>query len=121
VSVVLFHQVRLSNLSSPEKMQHLQPRVYVESLITPESSTATNYYFAIYRNFALDDEETGKFLLDATVAAFSEDVIVLEHLHRMWETDQTPGFYEIDVAADKPGVAMRRHLKKLADLEQQAA
>ena len=35
----------------------------------------------------------------------------------MQDTDRTPDFYEIDVPADRPGVAMRRHLKKLSDAE----
>ncbi len=115
---MVVNQAKLTNLSAPEKMHSLQPRVYVESLITPETNASTNYYFNINRNFALADEEVGNFLLESTRAAFSEDVVVLERIHNMWETDQTPGFYEIDVAADKPGVAVRRHLKKLVDCEQ---
>lgn len=115
---MVVNQVRLTNLSAPEKMKNLQPRVYVESLITPETQESTNYYFAINRNFGLDDDEVEKFLLDSTVDAFSEDVAVLAHLHKMLESDQTPDFFEINVASDKPGVEMRRRLKKLSDTEQ---
>jgi hypothetical protein len=37
----------------------------------------------------------------------------------MQNVDETPGFYEIDVPADLPGVSMRRLLKKLSDAEQE--
>ena len=60
----------------------------------------------------------GAFMLKANQAAFSEDVFAIEHINRMQDTDQTPDFYEIDVPADRPGVAMRRRLKKLSDAEQ---
>ncbi len=111
----------LKNLDHPEKMQDSQPMVKVAQLITPETNTSTNYYYAQCRNFALDDREMGKFMLEANQAAFSEDVFAIEHINRMQDNDRTPGFYEIDVAADRPGVSMRRHLKKLADAERNDA
>jgi len=114
---MVVNQAILKNLSSPEKSSDHLPRVYVESLITPETSTSTNYYFSINRNFSLDDDEVAKFLLESTSTAFKEDVVVLEHIHKMWESDQTDSFYETAIAGDKPGVAMRRRLKKMADLE----
>ena len=86
-------------------------------MITPETITSTNYYYAQCRNFCTDDEEMGAFMLKANQAAFSEDVFAIEHINRMQDTDRTPDFYEIDVPADRPGVAMRRHLKKLSDAE----
>ena len=45
-------------------------------------------------------------------------LIIIEHVNRMQDSDQTPDFYEVDVPADAPGVAMRRRLKKLSDAEQ---
>lgn len=107
-----------TNISAPEKMQTLQPMVKVAQLITPETNTSTNYYYAQCRNFALDDREMGAFMLDANQAAFSEDVFAIEHINKMQDSDQRPDFYEVDVAADKPGVCMRRYLKKLSDAEQ---
>ena len=108
----------LKNIQRPEKMQDQQPMVKVAHLITPETNTSTNYYYAQCRNFVLDDKEMGKFMLDANQAAFSEDVFAIEHINNMQNVDETPDFYEIDVAADLPGVSMRRHLKKLSDAEQ---
>ena len=107
----------LKNLDRPEKMEKLQPMVKVAQLITPETNTSTNYYYAQCRNFCIDDNEMGAFMLKANQAAFSEDVFAIEHINRMQDTDQTPDFYEVDVPADRPGVAMRRHLKKLSDAE----
>jgi phenylpropionate dioxygenase-like ring-hydroxylating dioxygenase large terminal subunit len=109
----------LKNIQHPGKMQDIQPMVKVAQLITPETNTSTNYYYAQCRNFALDDKEMGKFMLDANQAAFSEDVFAIEHINNMQNVDETPGFYEIDVPADLPGVSMRRLLKKLSDAEQE--
>jgi vanillate O-demethylase monooxygenase subunit len=109
----------LENLSAPEKMEALHPLVKVAQLITPETNTSTNYYYAQCRNFAIDDKEMGAFMLEANQLAFSEDVFAIEHINNMQDCDQTPGFYEVEVAADKPGVYMRRHLKKLSDAEQE--
>lgn len=109
----------LKNLEHPEKMQGSQPMVKVAQLITPESNTSTHYYYAQCRNFAIDDKDMGRFMLEANQAAFSEDVFAIEHINRMQDCDQTPGFYEIDVPADLPGVSMRRHLKKLSAAEQE--
>lgn len=108
----------LKNLDHEEKMPDSQPMVKVAQLITPETNTSTNYYYAQCRNFALDDVEMGKFMLEANQAAFSEDVFAIEHINKMQDLDQTPDFYEVDFPADLPGVSMRRYLKKLSDTEQ---
>ena len=45
----------LKNLDKPEKMKELQPLVKVAQLITPETNTSTNYYYAQCRNFCIYD------------------------------------------------------------------
>jgi phenylpropionate dioxygenase-like ring-hydroxylating dioxygenase large terminal subunit len=110
----------LTNLEQERSENDLQPMVKVAQLITPVTKTSLQYYYAQCRNFAIDDKEMGEFMLTANQAAFSEDVFALEKITEMQDLDIDPDFYEIDVAADKPGVSMRRHLKKLAELEQVA-
>lgn len=108
----------LTNLERPEKMKKLQPMVKVAQLITPATNTSTNYYYAQCRNFCIDDPKMGEFMLNANQAAFNEDVFAIEHINRMQDQDRTPGFHEVNVPADRAGVAMRRHLKRLAAAEQ---
>lgn len=107
----------LKNLEISDQQQQPQPMVKVGQLITPETNTSTHYYYAQCRNFAIDDEEMGKFMLEANQAAFSEDLFAIEQINEMQDLESDPDFFEIDVSADRPGVAMRRYLKKLADLE----
>src|SRR5690606_20813963 len=87
-------------------------------IITPENNDRVHYYYAFCRNFALDEPDVGAFMLKGFTAAFSEDVYALEHITAMHEQADPAQFYEIDIAADRAGLHMRRYLKTLADQEQ---
>ncbi|MBI2993071.1 MAG: aromatic ring-hydroxylating dioxygenase subunit alpha [Gammaproteobacteria bacterium] len=106
------------NLEIPESGQEPKPMVKVAQLITPESRDATHYWYCLSRNFARHDEGVTEFMKNAQYAAFSEDVYALEHIRGMQDLGEPPGFLEINVAADRPGVEMRRYLKQLSDAEQ---
>ncbi|MGH8245157.1 MAG: aromatic ring-hydroxylating dioxygenase subunit alpha, partial [Gammaproteobacteria bacterium] len=93
----------------------------VAQLITPENQGSTHYYYCLARNFARHDEAVTEFMKKAQYAAFSEDVYALEKIREMQDCEINPEFHEIDVAADRASVAMRRYLKKLADAEQPQA
>jgi len=45
----------------------------------------------------------------------------MEQIARMQALESREDHYEVDVAADRAGVAMRRYLKKLADAEAETA
>ena len=107
----------LTNLDRPRPEDGLQPTIKVAQLITPESNDAIHYYFAACRNFARNDIAIDDFMLEAQTAAFSEDLFAIEQIAELQASDEDPEFFEIDVAADRAGVGMRRYLKKLADAE----
>lgn len=107
----------LKNLSLPLARQQPQPSIKVAQLITPESNHSLHYYFAACRNFARHDTDIDAFMLKAQTAAFGEDLFAIERISELQAAEQGGDFYEIDVAADRAGVAMRRYLKKLADAE----
>ncbi len=107
----------LKNLTLPVEQQQPQPTIKVAQLITPETQHATHYYFAACRNFARKDPDIDAFMLKAQTMAFSEDLFAMEQIARMQALESREDYYEIDVAADRAGVAMRRYLKKLADAE----
>lgn len=107
----------LKNLEMPEGAPDSVATVTVAECITPETKTSFHYYFAQGRNFATGDDKMSTFMLESVEAAFKEDMVALEKINEMQDQDNDPDFYEIDVGADRPGVAMRRYLKKLADAE----
>jgi vanillate O-demethylase monooxygenase subunit len=109
---------RFRNVARPAATRDVEPIVKVAQLLTPETNDTTHYYYCLARNFARGDEAMTEFMRKAQYAAFSEDVYALEQIRAMQDTDTDPEFHEIDVHVDRPGVEMRRHLKKLADAEQ---
>lgn len=106
------------NTELPPEQQTPAPMVKVAQIITPENNDRVHYYYAFCRNFALDEPDVGAFMLKGFTAAFSEDVYALEHITAMHEQADPAQFYEIDIAADRAGLHMRRYLKTLADQEQ---
>jgi vanillate O-demethylase monooxygenase subunit len=107
----------LRNLSLPPERQEPGPTIRVAQLITPEDQHTVHYYFAACRNFARHDPEIDAFMLKAQTAAFSEDLFAIERIAALQAGEAGEDFYEVDVAADRAGVAMRRYLKKLSDAE----
>lgn len=110
----------LKNLERPDANPDPLPTIKVAQLITPADQDSFHYYYCGSRNFARNSSETTEFMQNAQFAAFSEDLYALENIKAMQDADASPGFAEIDVGADRAGVAMRRYLKKLADAEQAA-
>ncbi len=86
---------------------------------TPESQTSTHYFIVHGRNFALDQPPVTQFMHEQLFKAFQEDVSGLCAIeHTLIEAGDEA--YEISVASDAAGVAMRKYLKRRADEERQA-
>lgn len=109
------------NLELPKEKQTPPPMVKVAQIITPESQDRVHYYYAFCRNFVRGNPEVGAFMIKGFTAAFNEDVYALEKISDMHAQEDASRFYEIDIAADRAGLQMRRHLKVLADREAAAA
>lgn len=107
----------LRNLEIPEQDQQPQPTVKVLQLITPASQHTTHYWYAQCRNFEIDNDEMGKFMIKANGAAFAEDQFALEEIASIQQTDEDADYFESDIATDKAGITMRCLLKDLADKE----
>lgn len=87
------------------------------ALLTHETQNTLQYHFTIVRDFALADESVGKFVHESVTAAFAEDAHGLELVTRVKLDEADRPFYECSVPSDRASVAMRRHLRKLADAE----
>lgn len=79
-------------------------------LPTPETQTSTHYFIVHARDFALDQDDVTDVMHERLFGAFGEDVEALSNLEVVLEKTAEVDFYEISVAADGPGVAMRRYL-----------
>ena len=88
--------------------------------ITPATPSATHHFWATPRNFSPEEEVTKAFH-EGSVAAFSEDVEVLEKQQAMIEhqsahPDGSPRW--IDINADQGGLSARRRVRQLLEVEQ---
>ena len=79
--------------------------------LTPETSKTTNYFWALVRSFALDDEEMETFLHEANTFAFSEDKAIIEQQQKMWDT--VPDSSPVPFPHDKAVIASSRLMERL--------
>lgn len=111
----------LRNLELDASAQDPVPTIKVAQVITPAAQGRTHYWFAGCRNFVRNRADIDEFMKKAQIAAFSEDQFAIEQIARLQLIDQTSDFTEMHIPTDSAGLAMRRHLKALADAEQSAA
>jgi phenylpropionate dioxygenase-like ring-hydroxylating dioxygenase large terminal subunit len=84
--------------------------------MTPATETETHDFFALGRDYSIDDEELSRFQLDQQLAVMKEDVDALEIQEVMvaTETGRPP---ESSIRSDVAGLRGRRLLDKMAARE----
>ena len=87
--------------------------------MTPETATTTHDFFALGRDYKIDDAELSAFQLEQQLAVMQEDVDALEIQEVMVATD--PGMIESSIRSDVAGIRGRRLLEKMAKAEARAA
>ena len=90
--------------------------VNIVHLITPETQDSFHYWWFNSRDFALADETASTFLRDASMQAYREDVDALSWIQER-VSDDALEFTEQSFGPDRPGLAMRRVLARLAESE----
>jgi len=90
-------------------------QVKTAHVITPATRTSTHYFIYHARNFALQDAGVTRFMHEGLLAAFREDVAGLEAIEANVAATPAAEFIEVSFNADRANVAMRRHLKTLAE------
>jgi phenylpropionate dioxygenase-like ring-hydroxylating dioxygenase large terminal subunit len=83
--------------------------------MTPARDTETHDFFALGRDYRIDDADLSEFQLAQQLAVMKEDVDALEIQEVMVATD--PGMIESSIRSDVAGVRGRRLLEKLAQAE----
>lgn len=85
------------------------------NFLTPVDEENCRYYWFQVRNFDAEDEAVSDLLTQDFIAAFSEDVVVMEAVHKGMKEKRTPN---IDLAIDAGSLRGRRILAKMIEAEQ---
>lgn len=93
--------------------------VEVVYAITPETEHSTHDFWAVARDFALDDEEVSKFLAESNRTVVLQDVRALDILEQVIQTEPE-GYQELSINIDTGGLAARRFLKRMIERGQQS-
>ncbi len=91
-------------------------RIVIYDSITPETDTSSHYFWAIARDYAIDDPKMTELGLRATSAAFHEDTVMLEKQQKIIDVDPTSP--QIDLIGDTGGLQARRIIERLLIDEQ---
>jgi phenylpropionate dioxygenase-like ring-hydroxylating dioxygenase large terminal subunit len=87
--------------------------VEVVYAITPETENSTHDFWAVARDFALDDEKVTGFLHDNNRTVVLQDVVALDVLEKAVAAERDR-YQELSINIDTGGLAARRILKRLA-------
>lgn len=80
--------------------------------VTPETATTTRYFWAVSRNYALDDDGVSDQLRGDVERVFLQDVAAIEAQEAMVATDRADAF-EFSAAADTGVIHARRIMRRL--------
>jgi vanillate O-demethylase monooxygenase subunit len=94
----------------------LNRRIVIYDFMTPETDTSCHYFWAIARDYAVDDPKQTELGLRATSAAFLEDKLMLEGEQAVIDVD--PSAPQIDLVGDTGGLQARRIVERLLAEEQ---
>lgn len=96
-----------------EKAEYL---VNIAHFFTPETQGSIHYWWFNSRDFGQDDEQASQYLTDASNQAYQEDVDALTWIQAEVEKESGP-LEELSFGPDRPGIAMRKILLRLASDE----
>jgi vanillate O-demethylase monooxygenase subunit len=88
--------------------------VEVVYAITPETEHSTHDFWAVARDFALDDQTVSDFLAKQNRTVVLQDVAALDVLETVLAAEPD-GYQELSINIDTGGLAARRLLKRLAE------
>jgi vanillate O-demethylase monooxygenase subunit len=87
--------------------------VEVVYAITPETEHSTHDFWAVARDFALEDEGVSEFLRESNRTVVLQDVVALDVLEKVIAAEPA-GYQELSINIDTGGLAARRILKRMA-------
>lgn len=87
---------------------------WVMHAFTPANRNDTHYFWANGRDCSVNDPETDAWLRGRSAKVLSEDVTAMEAIQDLWARTERERYDEFSVAADRPGVQLRRRIARLA-------
>jgi vanillate O-demethylase monooxygenase subunit len=93
--------------------------VEVVYAITPETENSTHDFWAVARDFALEDAEVSAFLAENNRTVVLQDVEALDVLEKIIATEPE-GYQELSINIDTGGLAARRMLARMAGARDEA-
>lgn len=106
---------KIVNLA-PNVGEPIEFRVNITHLFTPEKQGSIHYWWFNSRDFFLDDTAADDYLRSASMKAYQEDVDALTWIQEEVEKGDGPPD-ELSFGPDRPGLAMRKTLLRLANAE----
>lgn len=103
---------------APGRPAHYRTKIL--HAITPIAQDRTRYWWAIARDYRVDDPHVTAMMRAAIVEAFEEDRLALEWIREVQDGDALGPFQERSVRPDRGGLAMRRIVAGLAAREREA-
>ena len=91
-------------------------RFTITHIYTPDEQGSIHYWWFNSRDCNLDDAAADQFLYESSMAAYQEDVDALTWIQETVERETEP-FEELSFGPDRPGLAMRKIMLKLANDE----
>jgi phenylpropionate dioxygenase-like ring-hydroxylating dioxygenase large terminal subunit len=88
--------------------------VEVVYAITPETEKTTHDFWAVARDFALEDEKVSDYLYENNRTVVLQDVVALDALERALAQERE-GYQELSINIDTGALAARRILRRLAE------
>ncbi len=92
-------------------------RTEILHAITPESQYTTHYWWAIARDYHIDEADITRYMEQAIIDAFEEDKAALEWIDELAGREYRPDFRERSRLTDRGGLQMRRIVANLARAE----
>lgn len=102
----------------PREGEPIDYRFTITHIYTPETQGTIHYWWFNSRDFYLDDVGIDRYMTESSSKAYLEDVEALGWIQEVVEKETGP-FEEYSFGPDRPGIAMRKILLRLASEEAQ--
>jgi vanillate O-demethylase monooxygenase subunit len=114
-----FHVIENGSMpaDAPDRSHALERKVL--NLITPETPTSSHYFWAVVRQFKLDDQALTDYIRDGIRRTFDQDREILEAQQRALGPDPDSVSFPVSIRVDAGPTQARRLVK--AAIEREAA
>jgi vanillate O-demethylase monooxygenase subunit len=112
-----FHIIENGSMpaGAPDKSQALERKVI--NLLTPETDTTTHYFWAVIRQFKMDDQSLNNYIREGISRTFDQDKAILEAQQREIGPDPDHVSFPVSIRVDAGPIQGRRLLRSFLERE----